>query len=178
MTGLLFTIGKTAIGVYIGTTHIASGFGAAGALIVMLVWIYYSSLIFLLGAEFTRAYAQLRSTQAEQGGRSHSDHIAAPLKPHPGPARILPPGSCRCAPNSPTPNSMRRGGYNARIPNRTLPDETACRPSLLQIAVATLAMLTLPPKLRSEIHQPISRRLGDATLTGPAALSPPCGPAE
>lgn len=92
VTGLLFTIGKTAIGVYIGTTHVASGFGAAGALIVMLVWIYYSSLIFLLGAEFTRAYAQLQRSQAEQSGRktSHSKHhIAAPLEPEPGPAPIL-----------------------------------------------------------------------------------------
>src|SRR6202008_902623 len=58
-TAVLFTIGKTAIGVYIGRSQIGSGFGAAGALIVLLVWIYYSSLIFLLGAEFTRAYAQL-----------------------------------------------------------------------------------------------------------------------
>jgi membrane protein len=58
VTAVLFTIGKTLIGLYIGTTHVASGFGAAGSLIVMLVWIYYSSLIFLLGAEFTRAYAE------------------------------------------------------------------------------------------------------------------------
>jgi membrane protein len=57
-TALLFTIGKSLIGLYISGSHIASGYGAAGALIVLLVWLYYSSLIFLLGAEFTRTYTE------------------------------------------------------------------------------------------------------------------------
>ena len=57
VTSLLFTIGKSLIGLYIGKTGVASGFGAAGSLVVILVWVYYSSQIFLLGAEFTWAYA-------------------------------------------------------------------------------------------------------------------------
>jgi membrane protein len=56
-TSLLFTVGKFLIGVYIGTSGIASGFGAAASLVVVLVWVYYSAQIFLLGAEFTWAYA-------------------------------------------------------------------------------------------------------------------------
>ena len=56
-TSLLFTVGKLLIGVYIGRSGIASGFGAAASLVVVLVWVYYSAQIFLLGAEFTRAYA-------------------------------------------------------------------------------------------------------------------------
>ena len=56
-TSLLFTIGKFLIGVYIGRSGIASGFGAAASLVVVLVWVYYSAQIFLLGAEFTWAYA-------------------------------------------------------------------------------------------------------------------------
>ena len=56
-TSLLFTVGKLLIGVYIGRSGIASGFGAAAFLVVVLVWVYYSAQIFLLGAEFTRAYA-------------------------------------------------------------------------------------------------------------------------
>ena len=56
-TSLLFTVGKFLIGVYIGRTAIASGFGAAASLVVVLVWVYYSAQIVLLGAEFTRAYA-------------------------------------------------------------------------------------------------------------------------
>ncbi len=58
VTALLFDIGKTGIGLYIGSTAVANSFGAAGALAVVLLWVYYSSQIFLLGAEFTRAYAE------------------------------------------------------------------------------------------------------------------------
>jgi membrane protein len=54
---LLFTGGKYLIALYIGQSDVASSFGAAGALIVLLLWIFYSAQIFLLGAEFTRAWA-------------------------------------------------------------------------------------------------------------------------
>jgi membrane protein len=58
VTSILFTIGKYLIGLYIGTSGIASGFGAAGSIAVILVWIYYSAQIFLIGAEFTWVYAR------------------------------------------------------------------------------------------------------------------------
>ena len=57
VTSLLFTIGKFAIGLYIGKSDVASGFGPAGSLVVMMVWVYYSAQIFLVGAEFTWVYA-------------------------------------------------------------------------------------------------------------------------
>jgi len=57
VTSLLFTLGKYLIGLYIGKSSVASGFGAAGSLVVLLVWVYYSAQIFLFGAEFTWAYA-------------------------------------------------------------------------------------------------------------------------
>jgi len=57
MTSLLFWIGKYLIGLYLGKSAIASPFGAAGTLIVVIVWVYYSAQVFFLGAEFTRAYA-------------------------------------------------------------------------------------------------------------------------
>ena len=57
VTGLLFTIGKSLIGLYIGRSGMTSGFGAAGSLVMAMVWVYYSAQIFLLGAEFTWAYA-------------------------------------------------------------------------------------------------------------------------
>lgn len=57
VTALLFTIGKALIGLYIGRSGVTSGFGAAGSLVVTLLWVYYSAQIFLLGAEFTWAYA-------------------------------------------------------------------------------------------------------------------------
>ena len=64
VTALLFTIGKTLIGWYIGSSVVASAYGAAGSLMVVLLWIYYSAQIFLLGAEFTRAWAGLRGSPA------------------------------------------------------------------------------------------------------------------
>jgi membrane protein len=57
VTAILFTLGKSLIGWYIGSSAVASTYGAAGALIVLLLWVYYSAQIFLLGAEFTKAYA-------------------------------------------------------------------------------------------------------------------------
>ena len=86
--------GKYLIGIYLGTAGIASTYGAAGSLVVVLVWVYYSAQIFFLGAEFTRAYAQLygshpcdRTTRevqivgsidqpGETGGRAQSYHSA------------------------------------------------------------------------------------------------------
>jgi membrane protein len=57
VTALLFTMGKSLIGLYIGRSGVTSGFGAAGSLVMVMVWVYYSAQIFLLGAEFTWAYA-------------------------------------------------------------------------------------------------------------------------
>jgi membrane protein len=57
LTSFLFTIGKFLIGLYLGTSGVSSTFGAAGSLITILLWVYYSALIFFLGAEFTQVYA-------------------------------------------------------------------------------------------------------------------------
>jgi membrane protein len=64
ITALLFTVGKFLIGLYLGHSAVASSYGAAGALIIVLLWIYYSVQIFLLGAEFTKIYASRRGTPA------------------------------------------------------------------------------------------------------------------
>jgi membrane protein len=56
-TSLLFNLGQFLIGLYIGKTGVASGFGAAGSLAIIFIWVYYSAQIFLLGAEFTWLYA-------------------------------------------------------------------------------------------------------------------------
>jgi membrane protein len=60
ITTLLFTAGKSLIALYIGSSATVSSYGAAGALIALLLWVYYSAQIFLLGAEFTKAYASYR----------------------------------------------------------------------------------------------------------------------
>ena len=62
VTSLLFWIGKYLIGLYIARSAVASPFGAAGTLVVVIVWVYYSAQIFFLGAEFTRAFALRRGS--------------------------------------------------------------------------------------------------------------------
>jgi membrane protein len=58
VTAILFTIGKTVIGLYLGKSSVGSTYGAAGSVIVVIVWVYYSAQIFFFGAEFTHAYAE------------------------------------------------------------------------------------------------------------------------
>jgi membrane protein len=65
VTAILFTIGKSLIGWYIGTSAIATSYGAAGALMVVLLWVYYSAQIFLFGAEITRAYSVRRGSRPD-----------------------------------------------------------------------------------------------------------------
>ena len=65
VTGALFTVGKSLIGWYLGTSAIASSYGAAGGLLLVLLWVYYSSEIFLLGAEFTRAYSVRKGSRPD-----------------------------------------------------------------------------------------------------------------
>jgi membrane protein len=65
LTALLFVAGKSLIGWYIGSSGIASTYGAAGSLIVLLLWVYYSVQIFLLGAEFTKVFANRHGSTQE-----------------------------------------------------------------------------------------------------------------
>lgn len=65
VTALLFTMGKSLIGWYIGSSATASSYGAAGALLVVMLWVYYSAEIFLFGAEITRAYSIRHGSRAD-----------------------------------------------------------------------------------------------------------------
>ena len=67
LTSLLFSLGKLLIGLYLGKTSIGSTYGAAGSLVVLLVWVYYSAQIFLLGGEFTQVFARRYSRGAVRG---------------------------------------------------------------------------------------------------------------
>lgn len=71
-TALLFNVGKFLIGVYLGKTGVVSGFGAAGSVIAMLLWVYYSAQIFLLGAEFTWLYAKRYGSRKATDSTPHS----------------------------------------------------------------------------------------------------------
>ena len=77
VTAGLFAVGKLLIGLYIGTSGVTSVFGAAGAFAVLLLWVYYSAQIFLLGAEFTCVYAhRLGSLSGSIASRERANEIA------------------------------------------------------------------------------------------------------
>ncbi|HLN19527.1 MAG TPA: YihY/virulence factor BrkB family protein [Bacteroidales bacterium] len=69
LTTILFIIGKYGLSLYFGKANPASAFGAAGSIILILLWVSYSSMIVFFGAEFTRQYANIHS-----GGAAPSDH--------------------------------------------------------------------------------------------------------
>ena len=94
VTALLFAIGKFLIGLYIGTSSFASAFGAAGSLAVLLIWMYYSAQIFLLGAEFTWVYAHVYGSRRQ-----------APVPP---PAPVVPTQSATGAVEPPEDNPVER----------------------------------------------------------------------
>jgi membrane protein len=73
VTALLFSVGKLLIGLYLGKSGVASVFGAAGSLVVILVWVYYSAQILYLGAEFTKVWTRWR------GGGFVADEKAVPM---------------------------------------------------------------------------------------------------
>ena len=76
VTSVLFTVGKFLIGLYLGTSGLASTYGAAGSVVVLLVWVYYSSQIVLLGAEFTRAWVEVNGER-----RRPMDHATRDSRP-------------------------------------------------------------------------------------------------
>ena len=91
-TGLLFTIGKFAIGLYLGKVGVGSSFGAAGSIVVLLVWVFYSSQIFLLGAEFTWIYAHSHGSKVGQRSTEEAPSakgVAAAEPPSPPQPRLL-----------------------------------------------------------------------------------------
>ena len=77
VTAMLFEIGKLALGIYLGKASFASTYGAAASIVVLIIWVYYSSQIFFLGAEFTRTFANTYGSQPGQSAASAARISAA-----------------------------------------------------------------------------------------------------
>jgi membrane protein len=97
VTSLLFSIGKLLIGLYLGKSSVASSFGAAGSLVIVLLWVYYSAQIFLLGAEFTKTYSYRHGTRKHQE-KPVSQGKPSAQKAGAAPAARAPSSSERAAP--------------------------------------------------------------------------------
>jgi membrane protein len=78
VTAILFTVGKSLISWYLGSSAVASSFGAAGGLIVLLLWVYYSAQIFLLGAEFTKVFANRHGSKQDHPVVETADEAQRP----------------------------------------------------------------------------------------------------
>jgi membrane protein len=85
VTSLLFALGQVAFGLYIAHSGVSSAYGAAGSLVVILLWIYYSAVILLLGAEFTQVYARMFGSKI-QAARGYTRPIADNPAPDAAPA--------------------------------------------------------------------------------------------
>ena len=73
LTSILFTIGKTGLGLYLGKAAPGSAYGAAGSLVVIVLWLYYASLIVLFGAEFTKIWAAAHRPGDQARGRARCE---------------------------------------------------------------------------------------------------------
>jgi membrane protein len=81
LTAVLFLLGRALIGWYLSHAAVASQFGAAGSLVVFLMWVYYSAQIFLLGAEFTQVYAEARGRPIRPApGARHVERLVEPYR--------------------------------------------------------------------------------------------------
>ena len=114
VTALLFAVGKFLIGLYLGKSSVGSAFGAAGSLVVVMVWVYYSAQIFLFGAEFTWVYAHEYGSRRGQPRPGTELEVAAQRQPA---SRLLP--VPMMAANS-EPMPAERPGLRARHPFGTL----------------------------------------------------------
>ena len=87
VTALLFSLGKFLIGLYLGNSTVGSSFGAAGSLVLLLLWIYYSAQILLFGAEFTQVYANKFGSKIVPEGQEESRQVGAISQPEYRPAK-------------------------------------------------------------------------------------------
>ena len=105
VTAVLFELGKVLIGLYIGKSGITESFQAAGSLVVLLAWVYYAAQIFLLGAEFTKVYADDRGSaaaaRATQATRATAEAGAPPKHEAPGATEVEPAELAAATPSVP-----------------------------------------------------------------------------
>jgi membrane protein len=142
ITSLLFTIGRLLIGLYLGNSAVSSAYGAAGSFVVLLLWIFYSSQILLLGAEFTQVYAR---------------HLGKRIVPNAN-ARFMSPG--KRAEQGLAPQTEKAGNAALRPESRA----RAAADTMVATALAKQQSAVIADAARA------SRRIDTAILTVIAAL--------
>jgi membrane protein len=152
VTSALFAIGKLAIGLYLGKASVASSFGAAGSLVIVMVWVYYSAQIFLFGAEFTWVYAhefgsRRGKTRPQPEGATAAQPATTTARPATAaaqPARVAP--ASNEAPSPVAAYAQRSAaGASARMPVGNFGSHGG-----LPVPAGPLKVETMPPPLSTE----------------------------
>ena len=145
VTAVLFTIGKYALGLYLGKSDVASAYGAAGSLIIILLWIYYSAQILFLGAEFTQVYANT------YGSRVVPDEGAVAVTEEARAQQGMASEETVQAAASGSSGSSGSGGATARTPQGATAVQLAAATAVARAtpAVSTSPQRSEPDKLRS-----------------------------
>ena len=147
-TALLFTLGKLLLGLYLGKASVGSTYGAAGSLVAVIVWIYYSSQIFFFGAEFTHIYAQAHGGQAPAG--SEETHSEAKREPAPAHATAPKPAAPPPSPQAAVAARASASASTLAVPRpepvsqpAALPPQPV-QPSIIEVPVAPAQGQSLP----------------------------------
>ena len=156
VTAILFTIGKSLIGWYLGSSAVASSYGAAGGLIVLLFWVYYSTQTFLLGAEFTKVYATSRGRGPAEESKSAGQ------------------GQETLRPSPPAPLGPNQRGdstaADATSPLRRAEHKAARHRAALEQTVGELERRLSPRRLKNEMGQRVKHNVRHRPLQTAAAL--------
>jgi len=147
-TAALFEVGKMLISLYIGKSGMSQAFAAAGSLVVLLAWVYYAAQIFLLGAEFTKVYAEEHGSRTASKAMAQTAQTAAvgmhtevPLKETPAP-NANPPELIPAVPLRPSPAKRAAdAGLNAAM--------TRLVTELIALAVLSIAGSVMSSKRKS-----------------------------
>jgi len=173
VTAVLFVIGEALIGLYIAHGGVASAYGAAGSLLVALIWIYYSALILLLGAEFTKVYATNATLTVPATIRHVSDQPAG-VDPRQAAASGAATSAVSAASSRPV-----AGAHDAAAPvdAKTIRAQIeATRERLAGTAEALAYKVDVPARLKHDVAQRVDAVKN--ALGGTAETSRPVGPSE
>ena len=115
VTALLFTVGKFLIGMYLGKSDVTSSFGAAGSMVIVMLWVYYSAQIFLLGAEFTWVYANAFGSRRNEPKPEAATKSGAAAPTRSDSDLKTPPSANTCMPDVPSAAVFERGRAAATV---------------------------------------------------------------
>jgi membrane protein len=156
VTAALFEVGKVLIGLYLGKSGVTESFAAAGSLVVLLAWVYYAAQIFLLGAEFTKVYANAHGSQRAAQAQEATQTTAAAARAGTGVA-VVPEAPPLAADVPDYAGLVRTAEAQAEIDRRVQVAQARLLRQVLVFAVTTLAGTMFSRRKRKKMQRAIRR---------------------